>query len=384
MLYLCCSCSPFSCYLSCSCGCCLFYLSSFYVVVVVVPIVVVGGVLLLCCCCCYYQKGRKGAGVKGAGVANCRIFRSAVPSVVVWSILLVSLSGVKKKLWQFMTRAPLPPAPFADSWYYKGCFCCYCCCCNCCVIAVAVIVVFCCSYALCLLWCFYVVMLVRKLEAGGKTKTGGPISGTTSGRNPPKSRGQLCFQMWKLCCFCFFCFLMCVCVFLQKHCKNRVSADFCHCLFGLVGAKNRVYNWATAGLIAGPHVGSYFLRHMWPKNRPKNFVKKMFFWSFIFQKKLILPAEKRWKNKTKKGGPVIDPTKGHKWPRYKPYNIYIYMLWSYYLVQVWPFGGLLSGPRWGHYLVQVCLRTIKIGVSSDFSLNYHFVFFCVPNYLAIF
>ena len=47
---------------------------------------------------CFCQKGRKGAGVKGAGVANCRIFRSAVPSVVVWSILLVSLSGVKKKL----------------------------------------------------------------------------------------------------------------------------------------------------------------------------------------------------------------------------------------------------------------------------------------------
>ena len=46
----------------------------------------------------FCQKGRKGAGVKGAGVANCRIFRSAVPSVVVWSILLVSLSGVKKKL----------------------------------------------------------------------------------------------------------------------------------------------------------------------------------------------------------------------------------------------------------------------------------------------
>ena len=32
--------------------------------------------------------------------------------------------------------------------------------------------------------------------------------------------------------------------------------------------------------------------------------------------------------------------------------IYIYacMLWSYYLVQVWPFEGSLSGPRWGHYL----------------------------------
>ena len=49
-------------------------------------------------CRFFFQNGRKGAGVKGAGVANCRIFRSAVPSVVVWSILLVSLSGVKKKL----------------------------------------------------------------------------------------------------------------------------------------------------------------------------------------------------------------------------------------------------------------------------------------------
>ena len=68
----------------------------------------------------FLQKGRKGAGVKGAGVANCRIFRSAVPAVVVWSILLVSLSGVKQKLWQFMTRAPLPPAPFADSSVFCG------------------------------------------------------------------------------------------------------------------------------------------------------------------------------------------------------------------------------------------------------------------------
>ena len=34
--------------------------------------------------------------------------------------------------------------------------------------------------------------------------------------------------------------------------------------------------------------------------------------------------------------------------------IYIYALWSYYLVQVWPFQGLLFGPRRGCYLVQVC------------------------------
>ena len=33
------------------------------------------------------SEGPKGGRRKGAGVANCRIFRSAVPSVVVWSIL---------------------------------------------------------------------------------------------------------------------------------------------------------------------------------------------------------------------------------------------------------------------------------------------------------
>ena len=65
----------------------------------------------------YCQKGRKGAGVKGAGVANCRIFsfccafRCRVvysPCFPVWG----------EELWQFMTRAPLPPAPFADGWYW--------------------------------------------------------------------------------------------------------------------------------------------------------------------------------------------------------------------------------------------------------------------------
>ena len=60
--------------------------------------------------------------------------------------------------------------------------------------------------------------------------------------------------------------------------------------------------------------------------------------------------------------------------------IYIYVLWSYYLVQVWPFEGSLSGPRWGHYLVQVCFHTIKTGVSGDFVLlSYRFVFFLCPN-----
>ena len=58
-----------------------------------------------------FQKDRKGAGVKGAGVANCRIFRSAVPSVVVWSILLVSLSGVKEKVMTIYGAGPLAAGP---------------------------------------------------------------------------------------------------------------------------------------------------------------------------------------------------------------------------------------------------------------------------------
>ena len=47
-----------------------------------------------------FQKGRKGAGVKGAGVANCRIFRSAVPSVVNRGLfsLFPCVWGEEKKL----------------------------------------------------------------------------------------------------------------------------------------------------------------------------------------------------------------------------------------------------------------------------------------------
>ena len=47
--------------------------------------------------------------------------------------------------------------------------------------------------------------------------------------------------------------------------------------------------------------------------------------------------------------------------------------------------GLLSSPSRGYYLVQVCFLDCFIVFSSDFcTLSYHFVFFFVPNYLAIF
>ena len=47
-------------------------------------------------------------------------------------------------------------------------------------------------FFVCLLFGFYVVMLLSKLEAGGKTKEVGPKSGRTSGEN---QGGQLCFQV---------------------------------------------------------------------------------------------------------------------------------------------------------------------------------------------
>ena len=58
-------------------------------------------------------KGGRRKGGRGRKLSHfsfCCAFRCCVvysPCFPVW---------VKKKLWQFMTRAPLPPAPFADSW----------------------------------------------------------------------------------------------------------------------------------------------------------------------------------------------------------------------------------------------------------------------------
>ena len=52
--------------------------------------------------------------------------------------------------------------------------------------------------------------------------------------------------------------------------------------------------------------------------------------------------------------------------------IYIYVcvcvLWSYYLGQVWPFQGLLSGPSRGYYLGQFVLAYFIV------TLSYYFVF----------
>ena len=47
-------------------------------------------------------------------------------------------------------------------------------------------------------------------------------------------------------------------------------------------------------------------------------------------------------------------------------DIYIYMLWSYYLVQVWPFWKLLSGTSLFFSKTPIAQNTIKIGVSALF------------------
>ena len=44
---------------------------------------------------------------------------------------------------------------------------------------------------------------------------------------------------------------------------------------------------------------------------------------------------------------------------------YLYMLWSHFLVQVWPFEGLLSGPS-GFFVNIVCQKHYKIVVSAQF------------------
>ena len=63
-------------------------------------------------------------------------------------------------------------------------------------------------------------------------------------------------------------------------------------------------------------------------------------------------------------------------PNQKPLTeyiyIYIYMLWSYYLVQVWGFWKLLSGPSWvfgSYYLVQFCVFAYKNSGFKRFVLH---------------
>ena len=77
-------------------------------------------------------------------------------------------------------------------------------------------------------------------------------------------------------------------------------------------------------------------------------------------------------------GPHFDATLDHiltqKNPNLGPHfdstaYIYIYMLWGYYLVQVWPFWKLLSGPSLFFLKHRLPKNTIKIGVSALFFLK---------------
>ena len=110
--------------------------------------------------------------------------------------------------------------------------------------------------------CCLVVKQARAGEKGGGQKVE---------QLPVKIKGAVMFPNVTIMVVLFFGFLMFVCVFLQKHCKNWGSADFGHCF---LGAKSRVYNWVTVGSIIGPHVGSYFLRHMWPSYPAQEFCLK--------------------------------------------------------------------------------------------------------------
>ena len=111
-----------------------------------------------------------------------------------------------------------------------------------------------------LLLCFYIVMLLSKLEAGGKTKKGG---GENVEQVPVKIKGGNYVSKCENYGVFAFCFLVFVCVLLQKHYKNSGFSQFWP-LFCFLDAKARVNNWATVGSITGPHGGPFFLRHMRP------------------------------------------------------------------------------------------------------------------------
>ena len=64
--------------------------------------------------------------------------------------------------------------------------------------------------------------------------------------------------------FVYFCFLILVCVFLKKKPVDMEFQPILAIVFCFFGTKSRVSNWATVGSITGPHVGPFFLRHMWP------------------------------------------------------------------------------------------------------------------------
>ena len=104
-----------------------------------------------------------------------------------------------------------------------------------------------------LLLCFYVVLLLSKLEAR-KSKNGG--GGKKVEQLPVKiKRGNYVFKCENYGVFVFG-------VFLQKHYKIGFR-PILTIVFGFLGAKGRVDNWATVRSITRPRVGSYFFRHMW-------------------------------------------------------------------------------------------------------------------------
>ena len=76
-------------------------------------------------------------------------------------------------------------------------------------------------------------------------------------------------------------------------------------------------------------------------------------------------------------GPVVDFENPQTWTSYWLHSIY--MLWSYYLVQVWGFWKLWSGPSrgfWSYYLVHVCFLAYKNSGFKRFGLHTQ-LSFCV-------
>ena len=93
-------------------------------------------------------------------------------------------------------------------------------------------IVFCCFL---FFVCFYVVMLLIKLEAG-KQKLGGAKSGKTVRQNQKGATVFAILENIRVFVFGFLCFY----VFLQKHNKNRGFNLSVIIIFGFWGATSRV------------------------------------------------------------------------------------------------------------------------------------------------
>ena len=143
--------------------------------------------------------------------------------------------------------------------------------------------------------------------------------------------------------------------------------------------------WAKVGLLSGEWamLGVYKNGQLGPDSNCANLRAQFFSKQICWNPYFIAFLTNSGKQKTNLAQ-IITIKKDKLGPNNNS-TTYMYMLWSYYLVQVWGLQGLLSGPSRGYYLVQVCfLAYLYSGFKRFFAHSVIILCFFVPNYLATF